>query len=311
VLCLGIVLARVVPPAADVPVRSAAPLLLAETSSAHLAEYRLELTRHEACLRCALLALPLQASVDDAAEARRQIGPPAGHGIAVIAEDPDHERVVVRRLVRDRASQRLIHHDPQRPDVGTTVQILAPRSLLRGHVRWRADDAACPRQREVVTRIDHLADAKVEDLADELALMVPVHVDVRRLQIAVDDALLVGNVEGLGDADEELDQRLRRDRALAPQPLVEPFTDEELEYEERRPVFGLPQVEDLDDARAADAPTRLGLVEEALERDFVLGDLGAHHLERDVAIDELVLGSPDSPARPCAEELHEPVAELD
>jgi hypothetical protein len=60
---------------------------------------------------------------------------------------------------------------------------------------------------------------------------------------------------------------------LALQPRVEPFAVEQLEHQERRAVLGLTEVEDLDDARASHAPARLGLVEEALQGDRVLGDV--------------------------------------
>ena len=53
------------------------------------------------------------------------------------------------------------------------------------------------------------------------------------------------------------------------------------------------------------------LVEEALERDRVLGDLGAHHLERDVPIDELVPSRPHGAAGPRAEQPEETVTGLD
>src|SRR5690606_20232561 len=74
---------------------------------------------------------------------------------------------------------------------------------------------------------------------------------------------------------------------------------------------GLTEVEDLDDAGAADPAARLRLVEEALERDRVLGDLGAHDLERDVAVDQLVAGCPHGAARTRPEEAGEPVTGLD
>src|SRR5262249_14952229 len=126
-----------------------------------------------------------------------------------------------------------------------------------------------------------------------------------------DDALRVREIERARDADEQLEERFGRDGAFAPELLVHAFAFEELEHEEGRSVFGLPEIEDLDDALASNAAARLGLVEEALERDRVFGHVGANDLERDVAIDQLVPRGPDGAARPRAEEPLEAVARLD
>ena len=304
-------LRREAQPVAEADVRGAPSLLPPEARGAQLAEHRLELPGEDARRGDPVVALALEAGVDDVAEPRREPRPALGDRIAIRAQDADHQRVVVRRLVRERPGERLVHDDAQRPEIGAPVEVVAPRRLLGRHVGGRADDAARVGQREAVLLLEHLADPEVEDLPDELAQVVAVHVNVRGLQVAVNDPLLVGDVERPREADEDLHQRLWLDGALPPQPLVEPLPDEQLEHEERRAVLGLTEVEDLDDAGAPHAPARRRLVAEALERDGVLGHLGAHHLERHVAIDELVLRSPHRPAGASAQELHEPVARLD
>ena len=58
-------------------------------------------------------------------------------------------------------------------------------------------------------RAGRLGDAEVDHLGHRLAV-VEGDQDVRRLQVAVDDALLVGVLHGLADRDEELEPLARR-----------------------------------------------------------------------------------------------------
>ena len=119
--------------------------------------------------------------------------------------------------VRDRlaveepaAGQHLEQHDAEGPDVGALVDGLAPR-LLGRHVGGGPEDQAGRgagagqgrRLRQggraagerVVVSAPGLGEAEVEDL--DLALRG--ELDVRGLEVAVHDALLVGLLEGLGD----------------------------------------------------------------------------------------------------------------
>ena len=89
-----------------------------------------------------------------------------------------------------RAGQQLVQGQPQRVDVGTGVA--AALEPLGGHVADRAHDVAGAGQ---VAVAGDLGQAEVGD-PDRA---VGVEQEVRRLDVAVQDAVLVGVVEGLGD----------------------------------------------------------------------------------------------------------------
>ena len=82
---------------------------------------------------------------------------------------------------------------PEAVDVGRRAE-LAPGAggLLGGHVAGRAQDRAADRQRAVLT--GPLGQAEVGDVRASLA----VEQDVRGLQVAVQEAALVGVVDGAG-----------------------------------------------------------------------------------------------------------------
>ena len=119
------------------------------------------------------------------------------------------------------AGEHLVEQDAEGPDVGALVDRLAAR-LLRRHVGGGAEDEpgrgpgvgeggrlrqvpARPAARSVAA--PGLRETEVEDL--DLALRRQLH--VRGLQVAVDDALLVGFFQGLGDLLREADRFVERD----------------------------------------------------------------------------------------------------
>jgi hypothetical protein len=117
-----------------------------------------------------------------------------------------------------------------------------------------------------------LGQAEVEDL--DLALGR--ELDVGGLQIAVDDALVVGFLEGLGDLLRDLEGLVEGD-STARETLLEVLALDELEGEERPPV-GLLEPVDGGDARVIERGEEVGLAPEAGESLGVLGDLGGRTL---------------------------------
>ena len=121
---------------------------------------------------------------------------------------------------RGAAGEHLIEHAPKRPDVGSLVDDLSTR-LLRTHVGGGAEDHAltrpvhCHRRRlrEVGHRSfagHHFCQPEVEDLHSA----VWCDLDVRWLEIAVDDPFLVRSIEPVRDLARD-GQRLR-DREWTP-----------------------------------------------------------------------------------------------
>ena len=77
--------------------------------------------------------------------------------------------------------------------------------LLGAHVLERADDRAELREQRLLGQplVDRLGHAEVDHLGHGLAV-VQRHQHVRRLDVAVDDPLLVGVLDRLADRDEQL-----------------------------------------------------------------------------------------------------------
>ena len=82
---------------------------------------------------------------------------------------------------------------------------VAELGLLRAHVLRRADQLAVLGEERLLGQplLGRLGDAEVDDLGHRLAV-VQRDQDVGRLEVAVDDPLLVGVLDGLADLDEQL-----------------------------------------------------------------------------------------------------------
>ena len=118
------------------------------------------------------------------------------------------------------AREHFEQHHAERPDVGALVHRLPPR-LLRRHVGGGSEEESrrrrsrrhrrrlrYVRRSRLVSRV-RLREAEIEHL--DLAVLR--ELDVRRFQVAVDDALLVSLFEGLGDLPRDLDRFVDRNRS--------------------------------------------------------------------------------------------------
>ena len=143
-------------------------------------------------------------------------------------------RLAVEELV---PGEHLPQHDAEGPDIGPPVGG-DPGRLLRRHVGRGADDdpggggvlGQGRRQRErgvVVLGVPRLGEPEVEDLDRAVGS----DLDVGGFEIAVDDALLVRRLEGLGDLEGDGDGLVHRDRA-ASDALGEILAVDELHDEE-------------------------------------------------------------------------------
>ena len=128
--------------------------------------------------------------------------------------------VVARK--RARARQHLEQHRAERPDVRALVHRSAAR-LLGRHVGGRAENHPDlrhrgRRERRRIRRIGTRAGRRVhrfrEPEVEHLHRAVRADFDVRRLQVAMDDALLVRGFEGLRDLLRDRQRVGKRDRAM-------------------------------------------------------------------------------------------------
>ena len=127
-----------------------------------------------------------------------------------LADDPLHLRVagLAQRVPGEgrHARQQLVEQHAQRVDVRPRVDVQAAHlGLLGAHVLRRADHLGVAGEERLLGEplVGGLGDAEVDDLGHGLAV-VQRDQDVGRLDVAVDDSLLVGVLDGVADLDEQL-----------------------------------------------------------------------------------------------------------
>ena len=104
---------------------------------------------------------------------------------------------------------------------------------------------------------DRLRQAEVDDLRDRLAV-VALDQDVCRLQVAMDDALLMRMLHGRTDPAEKF-QTLGQAQAVLVAVARERNALDQLHHEERSPAFGRPRIEELCDVPVVHERQRLPL----------------------------------------------------
>ena len=225
------------------------------------------------------------------------------HRIADVGVD-ERQRVVP--LERHLAGQHPVQDDAARIEVRTCVQPLAT-ALLGGHVLRRARHRAGVGERlEAPRRVVDLGDAEVADLRELDLAAVVVDLggddDVVGLEVAVDDALVVG----AGDRAQTLRHQphhpgLVQRPLLADQP-PEGAPLQEL-HDEVEEVPLLTEVEDLHAVGVVDARRRHRLAAEALGRLGLLHHRRVEHLYGDAALQGRVLRLVDVAHRALADHL--------
>jgi hypothetical protein len=162
---------------------------------------------------------------------------------------------------------------------------------LRGHVPDCPEDRACPSglggrgvaiDGALVEHAAKLGQAEVEDLRPA----VPGYEEVLGLQVAVNDALLVGRGEAAGDLDPEVDDLPRRQRSPG-EPYPQGFALEQLEDEVGRIALQT-DVEHREDVGMADGSRCSSLVRKATHPCGLGSFLGSDDLDRDIAADPRV-----------------------
>ena len=187
-------------------------------------------------------------------------------------------------------------------DLGLTL------ALLGRHVVRRAHDRAGARLvRDLLLGLRELREAEVEHLDEVLGAASLQEKDVLGLEIAVDDAVLVGRVEGVRDlrADHHGTRRIEVPLAFEAigQRLALQVLHDEIELATRRRA----EVGDVDDVLVADLVDRLRFLHEARDDLGVARQLGVDRLERDLLANNRVLGEVHHAHAPLAQPGCEPV----
>ena len=171
----------------------------------------------------------------------------------------------VLQLVRQPAGQQLEEDHPQGVHVGALVDGGGVGGhLLGAHVAGRAEQLAGLGQagRGQQVGVGGAGHAEVE----HLRLAGLVHQDVGGLEVAVDDALVVGVLHRVAHPRQQLQAGRRASAAVAAGVLVQGQAADELHGEERLAVLGQPGLVDLGDAGVVQPAEDLRLVGEALEQ---------------------------------------------
>ena len=174
-----------------------------------------------------------------------------------------------------------VQDDAKREDVGPRVERIAQR-LLGRHVQNRSNRGA--RIGERCRRLGGLGDRGKAEV-EQLRVAARRDEDVRRLDVAVDDARRMRGVERIGDLHADVDDGSDRKRS-AREPFVQREAAEQFHYEIRASVGfgGLADVVNRADIRMIEPRRGAGFALEAGQMFFRGGQRGGEQLERDVPV---------------------------
>jgi hypothetical protein len=201
------------------------------------------------------------------------------------------ERLRGRPAERRRAGEELVRHHAERVQVGAVVRRGVGQRLLGGHVAGRADHRIgggrvvgrragrrAPQRRPAERRARH--GAGDPEVGDHRAALAEEH--VLRLHVAVHDAARVSVRERVGHLAQHAHRLAERQGAAAREALAQRAAlhvgRDVVEAPRRHP-----RVEQRQDVRVAEPGGDSDLVEEASRGRGAGADVGAQHLEGDVA----------------------------
>ena len=185
---------------------------------------------------------------------------------------------------RQPSRQHLVRHHAERIDVAPCVE-LGALELLRAHIGGRTEDLPLLRQLRLVLRrgAATLRDAEVEHLHDVHLRATRREVDVRGLQIAVDDALLVRLLKRAAHLAQDAIDTLGRERAALLERRFERLAREELHRDVELAGRRLPEVVHLDCVRVLELRDGAAFAHEARMDLLILRVLREQRLHRGLA----------------------------
>ena len=196
----------------------------------------------------------------------------------------DRDEVVAAE--RHLTDEQLVQDDPERVDVGLDVRLASARLLGR-------DVVACshhrPGLRQAPVDVERARDAEVRDL--RAALLGEQH--VLRLDVAMDETLLVREGERPRDLERELDGLPLGQRGLALDQRLQVLALDVLEDDELAAVL-LTAVDHGHDVGMRELRHGAGLPAEALDVVAVTRELLVEDLQRDVPLQQLVVRAIDA-----------------
>ena len=208
--------------------------------------------------------------------------------------------------------EHLVQQHADGVEIGARVDLALGAQLLGRHVQRRAHDRAFFGEPllDVVALLAHTRDAEVEEL-DRVAVPVArADIDVLGLEIAMDDAARVRRFEAAqhGARDEA---RARRRQLSLLELVGERVAREQLHDEIELPLGGTAEVGHADDVLVLDEAGGARLDGEALDGVGLGAHLGVQHLERDLLLQEHVIGDEDPAHAAFGEPAHHAVLAVD
>ena len=140
----------------------------------------------------------------------------------------------------------------------------------------------------------------------QVGVAVAIDQDVRRLHIAVDDAVAMGRPQGAGDLREHRRGAFGRQRPVGERVGEGAGLDQA--HHEVGGTRLTPVVVQRDDVRVLEPGDELGLGLEPADERRVVGELGPDHLDRHLAPDDRLVGAVDRPEGAAPELLAQLVA---
>ena len=161
---------------------------------------------HVECARVAVRHVLLERLHDHVGQLVREVGPDHLERQRRVRKNGGHVALVTFAGERPAGPEQTIQHHAERPDVSPAIHATVA-DLFGRHVRRRSERAL-----PVVGEVRRgggldLGDAEVEDLRDALACLGLGEKDVRRLQIAMHDAVVVGLLQTEARLDDPVDER--------------------------------------------------------------------------------------------------------
>ncbi len=219
----------------------------------------------------------------------------------LFAQDRGHRLRAGFSLERAAPREHLVEDGAECEDVRAVVGGLAAH-LLRGHVARRAHDDALVGvhgSRGAVTsrglRARQLGQPEIQDLHAPVAE----HEEVRRLEIPMDQPVIVRRGEAARDLERDVDRLARRERPLV-QTLAQGLALEKLGHEVGRSLVRAHIVEH-ENVGMVQGAGRARLLLEASETIRIGGERGGQHLDRDLTSQAGVARSIDLAHAPRAE----------
>jgi hypothetical protein len=192
-------------------------------------------------------------------------------------------------------------------DAGERVDVRAPVDRSACHLLRRSVGRGAERGLPA-DGWHRLAEPACEAEVAQVHVLVGVEQDVRGLDVAVDEAVGVGGVQGGGDLSADRDGACRLGLALRPQQRLQVGAVDVAHHQVQLRV-DLARVVDRDDVRVLERRRRLRLRQEARPEVLVPRELRDDQLEGHGPLQAAVVGAVDDAHPAAADKLLEPVAE--